>query len=163
MQSNPRIMVLGLGNDLLADDAVGLLAVETLRPQVGDRVHVATSSMHGLALLDVFLGYDRAILVDSIQTGEYPAGTIFELAASDLAPVGAPSPHYAGLPEMLRLAERFELDFPRHWAIFAVEAADVQTIGGPITDQVRDAIPELCRRVVRRLQAWLPWDVAGTL
>jgi hydrogenase maturation protease len=155
-------MVLGLGNDLLADDAVGILAVETLRSRVDDRVHVATSNMHGLALLDVFLGYDRAILVDAIQTGEVPAGTILELTASDLAPVGAPSPHYAGLPEMLRLAERLKLDFPKHLTIFAVEAADMQTIGGPLTEEVRDVIPELCRRVVSKLQAWLPQDAAGT-
>lgn len=163
MRSNQRIMVLGLGNDLLADDAVGILAVETLRLQVDHRVHVATSSMHGLALLDLFLGYDCAILVDAIQTGKVPAGTILELTDSDLAPVGVPSPHYAGLPEMLRLAERLELDFPKHLTIFAVEATDVQTIGGPIAEAVRDAIPELCRRVVGRLRSWLPQDAAGTL
>jgi hydrogenase maturation protease len=156
LQSDQRIMVLGLGNDLLTDDAVGILAVEMLRPQVDGRVHVATSSMHGLALLDLFLGYDCAILVDAIQTGRYPAGTILELSDSDLAPVGAPSPHYAGLPEMLRLAEHLELDFPNRLTIFAIEAADVHTIGGPMTEEVRDAIHDVCRRVLNKLQSWLP-------
>lgn len=155
MQGNKNIMVIGLGNDLLADDAVGILAVETLRQQIDDRVHVATSSMHGLGLLDLFIGYDRAILIDAVRTGRCSPGTIFELTDSDIGPVYAPSPHYAGLPEMLRLAERLELDFPKHFIIFAVEVADVQTIGGPITEKVRDAVPELCRRVCVRLQSWL--------
>ncbi len=155
MEGGNRILVLGLGNDLLADDAAGLLVVERLQQQVDDRVNVTASSMHGLALLDLFLGFDYAIVVDAIQSGKAPVGTIFELTDSDLAPAGAPSPHYAGLPEMLRLAERLELDFPKHLTIFAVEAADVQTIGGPLTTEVRGAIPELCRRVVSRVQARL--------
>jgi Zn finger protein HypA/HybF involved in hydrogenase expression len=45
----------------------------------------------------------------------------------------APSPHYAGLPEMLAVAERLKLNFPKEFKIFAVEVEDPCTSAeGPL-------------------------------
>jgi hydrogenase maturation protease len=148
-----RILVLGLGNDLLADDAVGILTVQTLREQIGDEADVIASSVHGLGLLDLFVGYECAILIDAIQTGRFAPGTILKLNSADLEAVYAPSPHYAGLPEMLVLAKQLELDFPERFTIFAVEVADAHTINGCMTEAVLNAIPELCKCVRSEVDA----------
>ena len=66
---HPRILVLGLGNDILGDEAVGLLAARRLRALLPESVDVVESGGGGLDLLDVLEGYDRAILLDSILTG----------------------------------------------------------------------------------------------
>ena len=95
-----KTLVLGLGNDILADDAVGVLAARALRDELAGRADVVETAMHGLALLDHFLGYERAILLDAIQTGKQPPGTIIELGVADLSPIATPSPHFTGLPEM---------------------------------------------------------------
>jgi hydrogenase maturation protease len=147
-------IVLGLGNDLVADDAVGVLAARALKAELAGRADVVETSMHGLALLDFFLGYDRAILLDAIQTRQRPPGSVVEIPASELDPVIAPSPHFAGLPEMLALARQLQLEFPKEFRIFAVEVADPHTLGGPMTPAVRDAIPALCARVREALAAW---------
>ncbi len=47
--STTRTLVLGLGNDILADDAIGLLAVRALRPSLDDSVDVQETSVHGVA------------------------------------------------------------------------------------------------------------------
>jgi len=149
-----RTLVLGLGNDLIADDAVGLLAVRALGPLAGRRAEVRESSLHGLALLDLFVGYDRAILVDAVRTSDHPPGTVLELTPADLPPLaGLPSPHFCGLPEMCDLARRLELDFPKEFHILAVEIRDAVTIGGAMTPEVAAAIPEVCRRVMEKLEA----------
>lgn len=149
-----RTLVLGLGNDLLADDAVGLLAARAMGPLAGGRAEVRASSLHGLALLDLFVGYDRAILVDAVRTGTHPPGTVLELAPADLPPLaGVPSPHFCGLPEMCALARQLEFDFPREFHILAVEIRDATTIGGAMTPEVTAAIPEVCRRVMEKLGA----------
>lgn len=149
-----KTIVLGLGNDLIADDAVGVLAARALKAELAGRADVVETSMHGLALLDFFLGYDRAILLDAIQTGRQPVGAVVEIPASELDPVIAPSPHFAGLPEMLALARQLQLEFPKEFLIFAVEVADPRTLGGPMAPAVRDAIPALCARVREALAAW---------
>jgi hydrogenase maturation protease len=142
-----RLLVVGLGNDLLADDAVGVLAARELETRLAGRADVVATSLHGVALLEVFLGYERAIVIDAIQTGEHAPGTVVEIDTSTLRPIAAPSPHYVGLPEMLGIAEQLGVEFPKAVRVFAVEVADPHTIGGPMTAGVRSAIAEVCRQV----------------
>ena len=149
-----KILVLGLGNDILADDAFGILAVRAVEADLGDRVHAVGCSLSGIALLDVLLDFDRAIIIDAIHTRARPVGSILELAPLDLGPVLAPSPHFAGLPEMISLAKHLELDFPAEVKILAVEVADKSTIGGPMTEAVRAAISPVVARVREIVAEW---------
>ncbi len=144
-----KVLVLGLGNDLLADDAIGPLAVRELEPRLAGRADVEATALHGLALLDVLAGYDAAVLLDATCTGLRPVGTVFEIDPATLGAVQAPSPHFAGVPEMVELARRLELRFPERLRIVAVEVRDPHTIGGPMSPEVRAALPELCARAER--------------
>lgn len=151
------ILVLGLGNDILADDAVGLLAARLVRERLSHRegVTVVETSLHGMALLDLFVGYEKALLLDAIQAGAHPAGTLLELDPAKLGRVTSPSPHFAGLPEMMATAEQLGLDFPAEFRILAVEVADPHTIGGEMTPEVRDAVPALAGRAIETVEGWL--------
>jgi hydrogenase maturation protease len=144
-----KIIVLGLGNDLLADDAIGHLAVAELGPRLAGRADVEATALHGLALLDVLAGYDAAVVLDAACTGARPVGQVHEIDPATLARIENPSPHFAGFPEMLDLAGRFGLRFPQKLRIIAVEVLDPYTVGGAMTPAVRDALPELCERAVR--------------
>ena len=152
-----RILVLGLGNDILADDAVGLLAARSLREELAglQGVTVEETSLHGMALLDLFLGYDSALLLDAIQTGNHPPGTVLDLDPHKLGRVLSPSPHFAGLPEMMAVAEQLSLDFPAAFRILAVEVADPNTIGGAVTPEVAAAVPDLVRRAAEIVRGWV--------
>lgn len=152
------ILVLGLGNDLLADDGVGILAVRALAGELRGQADVVETAMHGLALLEYFLGYQHAIVIDAIHTTVHPPGAILELNPEDLPPVESPSPHYTGLPEMLKMAEQLHLDFPATIKIFAMEVLDPYTVGGELTQPVRAALPELIRRVKEQVKAWVRED-----
>jgi hydrogenase maturation protease len=151
-----RILVLGLGNDLLGDDAVGLLAARALAAELhGDAdVDVVESAVSGLALLDHLVGYDRALLLDAVQTGRCPEGSVLEIDPRDLGRVVAPSPHYAGLPEIFELASRLELQFPSEVRILAVEIAAPSTIALELSPPVRAAVGELAARGRRQVEAW---------
>jgi len=144
-----KIKVLGLGNDLLADDGIGYLAVAALEPRLAGRADVEATAIHGLALLDLLAGYDAAVVLDAVCTGARPVGEVYEIAPASLARIESPSPHFAGFPEMLDLADRLGLRFPRKLRIIAVEVLDPWTIGGAMTPAVRDALPELCERAER--------------
>jgi len=149
-----KILILGLGNDLLADDAVGLLVARRLKTMHLDNVEIIETAEHGMALLDYFIGFERAILVDAIQTKSAPIGTIHELDESDLSEVFAPSPHFSGLPEMIHIAREMQLDFPKQFKIFAIEVEDVLTMGGKITPKVRDTIAKIPPKIIKQTQLW---------
>lgn len=159
-----KILVLGLGNELIADDAAGILAARRVREALeagalagspeGFQVDVVECSVSGAALLDVFAGYDRAIVVDSAVTGKVPPGSIQELDPARLGAVLAPSAHYCGLPEILAIARELAVPFPREIEILALEVADPHTIGGEMSEPVRSALPALVERVLARLRTW---------
>lgn len=149
-----RTLVLGLGNELAADDAVGVLVARAARERIADAADVVASSASGMALIELLAGYDRAIVVDSIQTGRNPPGTITELELEQIGRVVAPSLHQAGLPEMAAVAERLGLGFPSETRVLAVEVLDPYTLGGAMSTPVAAAVDELARRVCNRVERW---------
>ncbi len=154
-ERRPRILVLGLGNDILGDDAVGLLAARRLRAFLPESVDVVESPGAGLDLLDLLEGYDRALLLDTIMTGKHPPGTILEFSGSDFTKRDAPSPHYAGLPTVMQLAENLGLHFPEHFQIVAMEIANPYEVIQALSAAVEGAIPAFVERARMRLRPWL--------
>jgi hydrogenase maturation protease len=149
-----KTLVLGLGNELLSDDGLGLLAVRKLKDENKLKADLIECSLSGMALLDIFIGYDRAIVVDAVKTGRGAPGTIYELNPEDLGPVFAPSPHYAGLPELLATAAQLGLDFPGEIKIFAMEVDDPYTIGGGLTEPVKEVLGELADKIKLQISDW---------
>ncbi|MGA9597239.1 MAG: hydrogenase maturation protease, partial [Acidimicrobiia bacterium] len=97
-----RVRVLCLGNDLIADDGIGITAAELIRRRLPG-VAVVEEAMSGLYLIEDVIGVDRLIVVDAVITGEAPPGTIHVLGECDVAVVPGVSPHYVGLFETLEL------------------------------------------------------------
>jgi hydrogenase maturation protease len=149
-----RTLVLGLGNELAGDDAVGLLVARVVKEELDGVADVAESSASGLALIEEFAGYDRAVVVDSIRTGRHPPGTITEMTLTEVGRVVAPSLHHAGLPEMAAVARRLGLRFPDETKVLAVEVVDPYTIGAPLSQAVADSVPELARCVREQVERW---------
>ena len=100
-----------MGNELFGDDAVGLLAVRRMTETAAHKADFIETGLHGVALLDLFIGYEKAIIVDAVKTGRYPPGTIIEIDPEELVPVDNPSPHYTGVPELIKLAAELKIDF----------------------------------------------------
>ena len=146
------LVILGLGNDLLGDDGIGLLVVERLAGRVAADVHLRRSAQSGLYLLEALQGCDDAILIDSVL-GETP-GRVREIDLADVRPLRVPSAHYAGLPEVLAVARSAGLRTPSRVKILAVEIGGIQTIGAGPIPEVLAAIPELVERAVSTAKAW---------
>ncbi|MFH1892500.1 MAG: hydrogenase maturation protease [Candidatus Zixiibacteriota bacterium] len=149
-----KILVLGLGNDLLSDDSIGLLVARELSKECSKAVDVIESDLCGLALLDLLVGYERAIIIDAMHTGKHRPGTVVELAPDSFSRIPNPSPHYAGLPELTALAQQLNLKFPAQIKILAVEAGNLHTVGGDLSRPVVRALIEVVSRVKTCLQSW---------
>ncbi len=149
-----RTLVLALGNDLLGDDGVGLEAARQVAGQVDATVDVVETGEAGLALLEMLEGYARALLIDSVVTGRYPPGTILEFSPDDFRRVVAPSPHYAGLPEVLEMARRLELDFPYEIRILAMEVLNPYEFLLGFSEPVHENLPRFVQRALQILGEW---------
>ncbi len=75
-----RIFVLGLGNEVLTDDAVGPRLVDFLREALPDpRVDYETAALGGLQILEMVEGYRTAVFIDAIRTRGGIPGDIYYL------------------------------------------------------------------------------------
>ena len=149
-----KSIVVGLGNDLLGDDAIGLHATRAIRDECAASADFVECNLHGLALLDVLTGLSRAIIIDAIHTGRHKPGTILQFGPDDLRSIPSSSPHYASLAEVISIARRLELDFPHEIVILAVEIAGPPEIGSKLSKQVADSIPGLVGRAKKILENW---------
>ena len=73
-----RTIIIGLGNPLLTDDALGIKAAAILRQELidHDNIEVVEAYLGGLGLMELMIGFDRAIVVDAMTTGVHPPGTL---------------------------------------------------------------------------------------
>ncbi len=144
-ESNFSARLLCLGNDILADDAMGIRVAERLRERVPKSVDVVSSMESGFRLLDHLIGVSRVVVIDTVQTGNAPPGTVYMLREGDVEYTPGSSAHYVGLFEILALGRGLDLPVARELVIIAVEASDCCTIGGGMTSAVESAIPEVIR------------------
>jgi len=142
-----RIRLLGLGNELLADDAFGVLVAREVERLIPRQIEVVCSSAAGLNLMDDLLGTSRLVVVDTIITGAARPGTIHVFSGDQPAAAPGIAPHFLGLFEVLALGRQLHLDVPEEAMVVAVEAWDCTTIGGVMHPDVRAAITEVVNLV----------------
>ncbi len=134
--------VLCLGNELLGDDAFGVLAARRIA-ELCPEMDVIESSSSGLHLLDQICGCSELTVIDTVETGKAEPGTIYRLDEDSLPCVRGDAPHCTGLFDALRLARVLGLAAPIEVRVLAVEAADCRTIGGGMDERVRAALDEV--------------------
>jgi len=152
--STAKVLVLGLGNDVLTDDAVGLQVAAVAHERLAEEpdIEVKSTMEMGLALLDEMAGRESLVLVDSLQTGREPPGHIHEFSFADgekFSP-GPPlftSPHFVGVGDTLALGHLLGLPMPRVVLIFGIEVADPFTLGTVLTPEVASAVGPAADRV----------------
>jgi hydrogenase maturation protease len=152
VESEPGVIrLLGLGNEILADDAFGILAAQAVERRFPGQIEVAHSSAAGFDLMDHFLGASRLLVVDTIVTGRARPGAISVFTADRVQPAPGGSPHFLGLFEVLAVGRKLGLNVPRETIVIAVEAEDSTTVGGLMHPDVQAAIPAVVELVGRFL------------
>ena len=148
-----KTLVLGLGNQILSDDGVGIRVAHEVANQLSNpQVTVAETSAAGLSLLDSIVGYDKVIIIDAIQTEKGEAGQIYRMGTADFSLTKhLSSPHQINLVTALELGKMLNLAMPQEITVFAVEAKDITSFSEKCTPEVEKAIPEVVKMVLQEL------------
>jgi len=160
-----KTLILGLGNPLLGDDGVGWRVAEecSTRLSRAAQVEVDSFATGGLGLMERLVGYDRAILVDAITTGDKPPGAVYRFRLEELADPSAGhtgSAHDTSLQTALQLGRRMGAALPESVTVVAVEAQQVYDFSEALSPAVAAAVPravELVMQILRE-QGVLPGE-----
>jgi len=149
-----RTVIIGIGSLLRGDDAIGIRVAEAIeREALPPDVKVVTTTAAGLALLDLLTGFDRALIIDAIQTRQGKAGDVYRLGMDDLpAPLHSFTVHDVSVRSALDIGRKMGLPLPRETVIFAIEVADVTPLRESCTPQVEGAVSKAVNMVLRELQ-----------
>ncbi len=150
-----RTLVIGMGNPILCDDAVGIRLATDLEPLLAslpDVDLITDCSVGGLNLVDLVAGYDRLIVLDSIKASGGRPGTWLAMTGETFREtMNLTSVHDANFTTALEFGRRMGMHLPPpdRVHIFAVEIVDNQTFSETMSPELETAYPE-CRAGIRR-------------
>ncbi|MBN1265990.1 MAG: hydrogenase maturation protease [Anaerolineales bacterium] len=149
-----RTIVVGLGNPILCDDRAGLAAAQILEQLLQDQpdIDVVLDTCGGLRLMELLIGYDRALILDAIVTGA-PPGTVHLLPADTVASQRSASAHDVNLTTALTVGRQAGAHLPEDDNIhyIGIEAEDIQTFSEECTPAVALATLEAATLVLKKL------------
>ena len=143
----PRVCVIGVGNELLGDDAAGRAVARRLRSRLANGVRIIESDGDGTALIDAWQGAETVVLIDAVRSGA-PPGTIHRFDAGT-APVPARLFHYS--THAVNVADAVELSralgtLPPCVIVYGIEAGRFDA-GAGLSPEVERAVEDVAERV----------------
>jgi hydrogenase maturation protease len=159
--------VLGLGNRLEKDEAIGALAIERLTVDPGhlaglplpDAVRLIDGGTVGLGLLPYLMDLDGLLVVDAIAADE-PPGTLIDLDGAQLIRHDTVmSVHELGAGELLGALHVLEA-WPRRVRVVGLEPEAIE-LGLELSAPVAAGMAGLLERVVEHLAGWQAEDLAA--
>ncbi|MFK7814616.1 MAG: hydrogenase maturation protease [Maribacter sp.] len=81
-----KTAIMGFGNPVRSDDAIGIYVIEQLREKLPNPENISIFDM-GTAAFEVLFGlkgHDKIILVDGVLNSNEPVGTLFKVPAEEV-------------------------------------------------------------------------------
>jgi len=150
------ILVLGLGNPVMADDGAGLAALERLRAgfHLAPGVELVDGGTWGMRLLPMIEDAERVLFLDAIA-GRGSPGDLIRLegeAIPRMLGAGKLSPHQLDLQDVLAAAT-LRGRVPREMIALGIQPAVIEMRVG-LSPAVEGAVDSLVARAIEVLTAW---------
>jgi hydrogenase maturation protease len=150
------VLIGGIGNVLLGDDAIGPYVIRLLESsyEFDDNVEIADLGTPALDLTHRIAGRDAVILIDCVASNEAP-GTLQLFRKDDILrtmPAQRLDPHSPALAECLLTAEMLGA-MPQSVLLIGIVGATFEP-GLPLTDAVREAATLAVDAILKELQGF---------
>lgn len=163
-----KVLILGIGNILWADEGFGVRVVETLHQRYAfpPDVQVVDGGTQGVYLLQYVQAVRRLLVFDAVDYG-LEAGTLKVVLNEDVPSfLGARkmSLHQSGFQEVLACA-RLTGRYPEELVLIGVQPVELEDYGGSLRDEVKARIEPAIAIGLEYLAAWgvSPAPRAGAL
>ena len=148
-------LVIGLGNPIMADDGLGLAALERFRERgsVPESVRLVDGGTWGMNLLPLIEEAEHVVFLDAIDAGR-PVGTAVVLERDELPRLFALklSAHQIDLREVLAVAE-LRGTLPSNLVAIGLQPGRVE-MGSRLSPELECRLDEVLALLVERLERW---------
>jgi hydrogenase maturation protease len=157
MDENLKILILGLGSDILMDDGIGVKIVNDLKSK-SDKPNLIykTSILGGWDLLEEIKGFDALCIIDGIKTKNGIPGDIFRFSLANFREtLHLSNVHDSDFKETLILGNKIGLKLPRIIRIIAVEIEEDTIFGSKLTSKLEENYEQIVEAIETYIVAFI--------
>lgn len=154
---NTKLLILGIGNILWADEGFGVRCVEAMNVayQFGDDVVLMDGGTQGLYLLPYLMDAQRLIVFDAVDYGKKPGEMV--IAKDGEVPrfmgVKKMSLHQTGFQEVIACASLVG-KLPDSMVLIGVQPEHLEDFGGSLRDSIKIQIPAALNIALELMVQW---------
>lgn len=157
-EGKKEALILGLGNDILMDDAIGPKLALYLKGKItGQEADFETAAIGGMELIEMIRDYKKVIIIDAIKTQNGIPGAVYYLTPENFKETLHVSHiHDISFLTALKLAKEINIPVTDKIHIIAVEIIEDLTFGNDFTPPLQERYGEIKKEVeemVRELLA----------
>jgi hydrogenase maturation protease len=144
-----KILILGMGNDILTDDGIGIKITKVLEKKFQfPNIIYDTLSLGGLEIIEYIRDFKMVILIDAIKTLNGIPGTVYQFVPEDFKETSHLSNiHDISFLTSLKLAKKLDIPTPEKVHIIAIEIVEDMVFSNDFTPQVQARYPEILEEV----------------
>lgn len=151
-----KTLVLGIGNEIMGDDGIGLYVVEELAGSI-EGVDWEVTSESGLKLIDYLIDYDRVIIVDAIISNDR-VGEVKIFSLGDFRSPLFISNHSLDLISVLELLNGGILRIPGEIYFVGICINGAGKVQAGLSKEVRCIFPEIVKSVRQKIEELIDED-----
>jgi hydrogenase maturation protease len=149
--SDNKILVLGMGNDILTDDGIGPRLASDLPGMItNSNISFNTACCGGLEIIEYIKGYEKVIIIDAIRTKDGKPGDVNYFKLSDFRETS----HLSNLHDItfltaLNLGASLDMGLPADLNIIAVEIIEDREFSEEFTIPLKERYPEILNKTLK--------------
>ena len=150
-----KTIVLGVGNQILGDDGVGVHVANELKKHIQQPdVAIDEAITGGMNLLDIILGYDKAIIVDAVKTETGKKGEVKRIPLNDFSTMHSCNPHDVSLTEAIEMAKKMgETGIPQEIIVIGVMMRHIPCeFGEKLSKDIAAAVPKAVEMILHEIK-----------
>ena len=140
-----KTIILGVGNHILGDDGVGIHVVNELKKQIQNPdITIDEAVTGGMNLLELLLGYDKAIIIDAVKTENGETGEVKRIPLSNFSTMHSCNPHDVSLIEAIEMAKKLGEDrIPKKIIVVGIMMKKIPCeFGEKLSNEIAAAVPK---------------------
>ena len=150
-----KTIVLGIGNLILGDDGVGVHVANEVKKHINSPdVTVDEAITGGMNLLDLLLGYNKAIIVDAVKSENSENGEVKRILLRDFTTMHSCNPHDVSLAEAIEMAKKLGEDrIPKEIVIIGIMMKKIPCeFGENLSKDIISAVPKAVELTLKEIE-----------
>jgi hydrogenase maturation protease len=150
-----KTIILGVGNEILGDDGVGVHVANELKKNIKNpEITIDEGITGGMNLLELILGYDKAIIIDAVKTEDGKNGEVKKIPLNEFSTLHSCNPHDVSLFEAINMAKKMgENRIPSKIVIVGILMKEIPCeFKETLSKKIADAVPKAVKIVLNEIK-----------